>query len=380
MPTGSSKKTAGKHAWILGVVLVLAAAAAVWLTNRTTDPEPLPADTPPAGQGAFYMPAEFQTQEFLLLGGLQLAELHPDVMVSVVKAAYGSIRLILLVGSPEEEKIIVATLQARGASPDSLAFITLPIRTMWVRDFGPATVSDSEGHRSMVGFHYRERRGNDVDDGVPDFVAESLGLNIMGSPLLAEGGDYLSNGRGLCLLSTRVVNRNAHYLEMEPDQAMGNFAAILGFEQLLLLPPLQGESTGHVDMFCTLLAPDLAVVGRYDKDADSENAAHLEGIVERLEGFPTLEGPMKVERIPMPPHDDGVWRTYTNIVLANEVVLVPIYPDHSPDLDREALAIYRRLLPDRRVVGIDASGLIRMNGALRCVTLNIPASFPLTGP
>jgi agmatine/peptidylarginine deiminase len=236
------------------------------------------------------------------------------------------------------------------------------------------------GNRSMVGFHYRERRGNDVDDGVPEFVAASLGFNVMGSPLFAEGGDYLSNGRGLCLLSTRVVNRNAHYLEMESDQAMGNFAAILGFEQLLLLPPLQGESTGHVDMFCTLLAPDLAVVGRYDADDDPANAAHLEGIVERLEGFPTLHGPMKVERIPMPPKDDGVWRTYTNIVLANEVVLVPIYPDHSPELDQEALAIYRRLLPDRRVVGIDASGLIRMNGALRCVTMNIPGSFPLTGP
>jgi agmatine/peptidylarginine deiminase len=326
------------------------------------------------------MPAEFQAQEFLLLGGSQLAELHPDVMAAVVKAAAGAVRIAVLVGSPAEEGSIVATLQARGASPDSLAFLTLPVRTMWVRDFGPATVSDSQGNRSMVGFHYRERRGNDVDDGVPDFVAQSLGLNIMGSPLLAEGGDYLSNGRGLCLLSTRVVNRNAHYLEMEPDQVMANFAAVLGFEHLLLLPPLLGEPTGHVDMFCTLLAPDLAVVGRYDEDVDPANAAHLEGIVERLEGFPTLRGAMKVERIPMPPHDDDVWRTYTNIVLANEVVLVPLYPDHSPELDREALAIYRRLLPDRRVVGIDASGLIRMNGALRCVTMNIPGSFPLAGP
>ena len=74
----------------------------------------------------------------------------------------------------------------------------------------------------------------------------------------------------------------------------------------------------------------------------------------------------------MPDHDDGYWRTYTNIVFANGVVLVPVYPDYCPDLDEEALAIYRRLLPDRQVVGIDCSGLIKMNGALRCITMNFP--------
>ncbi len=30
------------------------------------------------------------------------------------------------------------------------------------------------------------------------------------------------------------------------------------------------------------------------------------------------------------------------------------------------------------MVGIDASGLIRMKGALRCITMNVPSGRPLT--
>ena len=42
----------------------------------------------------------------------------------------------------------------------------------------------------------------------------------------------------------------------------------------------------------------------------------------------------------MPPHDDGRWRTYTNVVYANGTLLVPTYPGFCPELDAEALAVY----------------------------------------
>ncbi len=158
---------------------------------------------------------------------------------------------------------------------------------------------------------------------------------------------------------------------------METLAAVLGFENLFLVPPLQGESTGHVDMFCTFLQPDLALVGSYTGGVDEANAAQPM-TSSATWGVATPPGPRR--RIPMPDHDDGVWRTYTNVIFANGVLLVPIYPDYCPDLDRQALAIYRRLLPDRRVVGIDASGLIRMNGALRCITMNLPSGQPLAPP
>lgn len=384
MASSSSSNQSGsslpkRRQWIIPIVAIvlITIPALFWSMNRHEGQPLAPPVVQNESQDAFFMPAEFHPQDILLLGGNQLAELHPDVLAAVVQAAAPEIRIVILAGSSQGKETVLKVLTERGLATDELEITTFPTKTMWVRDFGPATVSDRNGFRSMVDFHYRERRGNTTDDGVPPFISKALGLNLMGSQLLVEGGDYLSNGRGLCLLSTRVINRNAHYLEMEPDQTMANFAAILGFENLLLMPPLQGETTGHVDMFCTLLEPDLALVGSFDASVDPENSEGLDGIVTRLKNFPTLDGPMRVERIPMPPHDDGVWRTYTNIIMANGVILVPIYPDHCPDLDREALATYRRLMPNKRIVGVDASGLIKMNGALRCITMNIPRSISL---
>ncbi len=373
-PSSKSGLPAGKPVLIaLGAAILAVVAAAFWLLspNDADSPDRAPvADVGTPDQ--FYMPSEFDPQEGLFLGGEQLAELHPDVMTAVVRAAADSIKIVILAGSSAGQSRIENVLAGGGLQDAPVTIFQLPVMTMWLRDFGPLTVSDAQGQRSLVEFKYRERRGNKLDNGVPAHLAISLDLNLMGSPLLVEGGDFLSNGRGFCLMSTRVVNRNAHYLEMDPEQTMQNVASILGFENLLLVPPLEGESTGHVDMFCTFLEPDLVVVGNYDPDVDWINAPTLDQTVKDLEKVETLAGPMRVERIPMPDHDDGTWRTYTNIVFANGVVLVPIYPDYCPELDEEALAIYRRLLPDRQIVGIDASGLIKMNGALRCITMNLP--------
>lgn len=361
----------------LALLIAIIVAAAFFLPRGD---EPAPAGESAASSkpvDAFYMPAEFHEQETLLLGGDQLAELHPDVMASVVKAVSEAVSIQVLVGSPEGRSLVENVLTDNHLPITSVEIMELPILTMWVRDFGPMTVSDAMGRRSMVDFHYRERRGNQQDDGVPSFLAMGMGLNVMGSPLLVEGGDFLSNGRGLCLMSTRVINRNAHYLEMEPDQTMANFAAVLGFEQLYLAVPLTGELTGHIDMFCAFLKADLVLVGSFEPSVDSENQSQLDRIAKEMAELQTLEGPLRIERIPMPDHGDGVWRTYTNIVFANGVLLVPIYPDYCPEMDKAALATYRRLLPDMKVVGIDCSRLIKMNGALRCITMNVPSGKPL---
>jgi agmatine deiminase len=357
----------------LAAVLILLVAAGYFLLPRKSDDSVAPIEMRfSEPRAAVYMPAEFEPQDDLLLGGVQLAELHPTVMADIVRAAADDIRIRILAGSTAGREQIVSVLNANNLNPDSVDLLEFPVLTMWVRDFGPVTISDGAGHRSLVDFYYRERRGNELDDGVPGHLAGIMGLDLQASPLLVEGGDFLTNGRGLCLLSTRVLNRNAHYLMREPESTVKDLGGILGFENLFMVPPLEGESTGHVDMFCTFLETDLVVVGRYDPAVDPGNAAQLDQVANDLAGLTTLDGPVRIERVPMPDHDDGFWRTYTNLIFANEVVLVPVYPDYCPELDEVALTLYRRLLPDRRIIGIDASELIKMNGALRCISMNVP--------
>ena len=57
-----------------------------------------------------------------------------------------------------------------------------------------------------------------------------------------------------------------------------------------------------------------------------------------------------------------------NFVLINNAVLVPTYSDA---YDKEVLAIFERCFPDREVVGIESSVLIREHGSLHCASMNI---------
>ena len=65
-------------------------------------------------------------------------------------------------------------------------------------------------------------------------------------------------------------------------------------------------------------------------------------------------------------------RCYTNVIFANGVVIVPQFPDVDPKADWEAIELYSSLLPDWEVVGVDCSRLNLRNGALHCITANIP--------
>jgi agmatine/peptidylarginine deiminase len=125
-------------------------------------------------------------------------------------------------------------------------------------------------------------------------------------------------------------------------------------------------------MFATFTSADTLVLGRYAWSEDPGNASLLDRTAMAMRGMDSGAGPLKVERIPMPPHRDGVWRTYTNVVYANDVVVMPTYAGVDEAIEREALETYRRLLPGREIVTVEATSLARTGGALRCVTLNIP--------
>ena len=356
---------------IAGLITIVACALA-FLSWHVRQNAQQGAPAIPVDPDAVFMPAEFDSQEFLLLGGTQLIELCPSVLVDMIRTVHTEVQVVVLVGSVRDRQKIEGLLAENGLPAGAVEFLYLPIRTMWVRDFGPVTVVDGSGGRRMIDFHYRERRGNTLDDTVPEHVAAYFGLPRISDGLLLEGGDFLTNGRGLCLGSTRFLARNEHYLRLEARHVVEGLAARLGFEEIVLLDPLQGETTGHLDMFCALLAPDLCVVGQFDHAVDEENADLLDQNAARLAQQHTLDGPLRVARIPMPPHEDDIWRSYTNVVFAGGILLVPVYPDCCPDLDAAALEIYRHLLPDRMVVGIDASQLVGMRGVLRCITMNVP--------
>jgi agmatine/peptidylarginine deiminase len=209
--------------------------------------------------------------------------------------------------------------------------------------------------------------GRANDDRVPVELARLLNLRVVQTPLRCDGGNLLSNGEGLAITTYRLFDEN----EIDEESMRAILLGSYGLRRVAVLEPLDGESTGHVDMFATFTSPNTVVVGQYDPEIDPENAAILDRNADKLSQLRTAQGSLQVVRIPMPKHDDAVWRTYTNVIYANGVLMVPTYADADQAERTKALVTYANILPGWKVVGIDASRLIESAGALHCITMNL---------
>ena len=232
-------------------------------------------------------------------------------MVDIIAAAQARIRIISLVSSAEERRDVAEALLTAGLPAGCVTFAYVPAATMWVRDYGPFSVIQPDGTVAFLDAAYTTVRANEIDDQVPEHLGRILATPVEPLPLTMEGGDLLSNGEGLSLSSQRLILRNEQERSYDLETTWSLVQDRFGFTDWIPLPSLVGEPTGHLDMFVTLLAPDLAVVGRYDPADDEENAARLDWVARTLAAKQWRGRPIRVERVTMPAHDDGQWRTFS---------------------------------------------------------------------
>jgi agmatine deiminase len=115
-------------------------------------------------------------------------------------------------------------------------------------------------------------------------------------------------------------------------------------------------------MYVTITGPGSALVAEGTEATGPEDTIELDWAAMLL-----IEAGFNVRRVPMPDSWDDVFRSYTNAVAINNVVLVPVYPD-APNHEEEALAAFRAAYPGRSIVPIDASEVIQLDGAIHCAT------------
>jgi agmatine deiminase len=305
------------------------------------------------------MPGEWEPVSDLLLAWD--AELQ-DFFVAVIAGALGQAPITMVVNHPSDADDLDRALAEAGLRLDDLDVLVAPVQSIWVRDFGPLVVDLADGRRRVNDLYYFA--GED-DDRFPAVITQLrwTDWHRVEVPLLMEGGNLLSDGRGRCLTTDAALDSG--------DGADRDLLRLLlrryfGCTRTVIVPALDREPTGHVDMFVTVTGPGSALVGRYHPDDDPDNARRLDrtAALMRRAGF-------SVTRIPMPTNDDGVFRTYTNAAAVNGVVLVPVYPEDVTE-EAEALALFAAAYPGRAVVPIDASAVIALDGAIHCATMTIP--------
>lgn len=324
------------------------------------------------------LPGEFEHQQAILMGWETLRadsatskvqQEQQRVLVNVAKALAGNVQLVVLVESQREELLAANAFQVAGVPINDVVFVQLPFDSMWTQDYGPFVVRKDGKTKWIDCLYFPAGHNRPKDEQLPSLLGQLHGTETRDLRLVVHGGLMLSNGEGLYLTTKDILKWNSHLKKEEIDRLLKTH---LGAQQVIYLEPLADEPTGHVDIFATFTDANTVVVGQFRDDQDATNAKILNATARRLAKVRTATGRLRVVRIPMPPRGVKVWGgTYTNVVYANHVLLMPTY-GFDKSGEEQALAVYRRLLPNWRIVGVDSRALIAEEGALHCAVKHLP--------
>jgi agmatine deiminase len=290
---------------------------------------------------------------------------YTSIFREIVREAGEVSKVYIIVGSSSEQNNISNYLQANGIPLDSILFYVWPRNSIWVRDYGPWFMRKEDNTEGIIDFIYNRPRP--MDDTIPWRIGQTWGLGVYGSPLEHAGGNFMVDGLGTGFASTLIYEENPQFT---PAQIESLMLAYSGLEQFIVLPRINLEYTGHIDLWTKILNDTLVMVGEYATGHPNytilnQNADSISNCRNR-EGFP-----YHIVRIPMPWSTSSAPPSYLNSLIVNNKVLVPIY---GLSEDSTALSIYQQVLPEYEIIGIDCSSMSGSGGAIHCITMQAPSA------
>lgn len=340
----------------------------------------------------FSMPAEWERHDATWLAWPHDPMTFPS-RVNKVENAY--IQMILALHKNENINLFVTDLKMRsrvtklleqkGVDLQKINFYLWDYADVWFRDYGPIFVLNKE-KKQMAFVHciFNAWGGKykDLikDSQVPNIISNRLELNNFKPGVVLEGGSIDANGRGTLLTTEQCLlnkNRNPHLSKNEVEKFLMDY---FGASKIVWLKSgIVGDDTdGHIDNLARFVNPR-TVLCAYQEDKTDENYSALEENYKTLLNATDQDGKkLKIIKMPMPPvicsHVRGektrLPASYLNFYVANKVVLVPTYRHKN---DHIALRIVRKVLPGRKVVGIDCTDIIYGMGAIHCIVQQQPA-------
>ncbi|MBM6993228.1 MAG: agmatine deiminase family protein [Prevotella sp.] len=343
----------------------------------------------------FVLPAEWECQS-----GIQLTWPHVDTdwkpyLDDITQTFIELTREIarrekLLIVTPDIDATRAQIVEALGTEIlTNILFYECQTNDTWARDHGaitmvaphPATECFANHHLLDFKFNgwgekFDWRKDNAINIQLY-YKAAFHGALENHNDFVLEGGSIESDGRGTIMTTSQCLlapHRNQPLSQKQIEERLLNhFNAhrVIWIDHGNLI----GDDTdGHIDTIVRM-APDDTLV--YVGSEDAEDCQHEDfmAMERQLQSLTTAEGhPYRLLKLPMPramyDDDDRLPATYANFVILNGAVIVPTY--HQPDLDRRAIEVIGQAFPDREIVGIDASTVVRQHGSLHCLTMQFP--------
>ena len=358
--------------FILSLTLFITQSNDVFLPQWMTPEESLRVDeigkghivTPPP-DGWVETPGEFEYLKGVFVTWRYGYGSSQDVIFrEIVRGVVEVSKAFIIARSSIEQDNVTGYLNSGGVPLDSVEFMIFPNNSIWIRDYGPWFMRKEDNTEGIVDFIYNRPRPN--DDTIPWRIGQQWSIPVYGSPLEHAGGNFMVDGLGSGFASTLIYEENPLYTAEQIDSFMLEYN---GLEQFIVLPRINIEYTGHIDLWTKILDDTLIMVGEYasghpNHELLNQNADSISRCKNR-EGYP-----YRVVRMPMPWSTANAPPSYLNSLFVNNKVLVPLWNEPEDDT---ALFIYERVLPDHEIIGINCSAMSGSGGAIHCITMQVPS-------
>jgi agmatine deiminase len=291
---------------------------------------------------------------------------------------------VYLIYSDSEDLATIQTeLSDGGVNTDSVSYHNVPADTYWTRDFSPWFIQHgTPPEAGIVNFDYNRNRPD--DNYVPVEFGSILDIDVFGMEVEHTGGNYMCDGMGKAASTTLVYDENADNQSYnidaaEVDARMENY---LGITDYIVAEDPMDDYIEHIDCWAKFLDVDKVLVGEVpesdDRYEDYEAAADY--FANHQSSYGTN---YEVYRAYSP---DG--QPYTNSLIMNGHVFVPVPTGSGSEWNDEAIAVYEEAMPGYQVHAVENTTAPdwQSTDALHCRTHEVADiemlhifHYPLTG-
>ncbi|HOC87739.1 MAG TPA: agmatine deiminase family protein [Prolixibacteraceae bacterium] len=302
--------------------------------------------------GEFRNVAEFERMEGVLVR-------YPLGLPTSLIADWSRITVVYtLVSNAANENSARSAYQSAGANMNNCQFIRAATDSYWTRDYGPWFVVNEDNQVGIVDFPYNRPRPN--DDAVNGIVADYFDVPLYNMPVIHCGGNYMTDGWGISASTDLVYEENSNN-QTWVNQQIHDYLGIDTYH--VTIDPLNAYIK-HIDCWGKFLDVDKVLITSVP--ASNSNYSKYEQVASYYATKTSAYGtPFQVFRVYSP---SG--QPYTNSVIINDRVYVPVMSSIPSSTDNAALEVYRQAMPGYTVKGIYYSSW-ESTDALHCRVMGL---------
>ncbi len=262
-----------------------------------------------------------------------------------------------------------SSLSNNGVNMSNVIYINANTNTVWVRDYAPWFVFDDQRELRVVDFKYNRNRPS--DNAIPGVIANALGYEYHYLPLVATGGNMMTDGCGKMMSTTLVLDENDgdpntgntqvteySYTQAEIETLVENY---LGVSEYQFYQDPNGTYIDHIDCWAKLLDVDKVMI-RSVPSSHAQYAAIEASVAEWQSKTSSYGTPYRIYRVYTPNNEP-----YANSLIFNNHIYVPLMGNAN---DAAALQAYQDAMPGYTVSGYTYSAF-QGTDALHCRTNTI---------